>query len=341
MKKVSIVTPCYNVEKYITQFLDCIINQTIGINNIELILIDDASTDSTPDIIRNYERLYPDTIIAIFNDTNLKQGTCRNIALDNYVSSEYFCFIDSDDIVPLYYLEYLYNIAQDNLADVIQLKFSYDLAGIPESKNMLTYNTFICDNEEKRKQLIIGNDYLNESCTCKFILKSYYDKYHFHFAEGVAYEEPLFTHPIKHTANIICRINEPLYYYRRNPDGTMLSYMQNYDTIYQHMFVQLETFNYVKNNIGIDKYIHEMELYFLHSFCYETISFLNTRHMPVTIELFRYMCSVTNMIIPDISSNPYFGVKGTYSNKAIADYINQYNQGADINEILNELKNIF
>ena len=45
-------------------------------------------------------------IIAIFNKENLKQGTCRNIALDYYASGEYFCFIDSDDIVPPYYLEY-------------------------------------------------------------------------------------------------------------------------------------------------------------------------------------------------------------------------------------------
>lgn len=340
MRKFSVITPCYNVEQYIKQFLDCIVNQTIGIENIELILIDDCSTDSTSDIIREYEQKYPDTIIAIFNEKNVKQGTCRNIALDNYVTGDYFCFIDSDDIVPPYYLEYLYNTATYCHADVIQLNFSYNLADIPESPELLTYDTYICDTTDKRRQLIIGADYLNESCTCKFILKSYYDRYHFHFAEGVAYEEPLFTHPIKHTADVICRINEPLYYYRYNPNGTIISYMQNYDTIYQHMLVQLETFNYVKNNLANDKYIHEMELYFIHSFCYETIMFLNTRHMPVTTELFRYMCSVTNMIIPDIPSNPYFGINGTYSYKAVADYIDAYNHGADINEIINQLKEI-
>lgn len=58
-------------------------------------------------------------IIAIFNKENLKQGTCRNIALDYYASGEYFCFIDRDDIVPPYYLEYLYNTAIHNHTDVI------------------------------------------------------------------------------------------------------------------------------------------------------------------------------------------------------------------------------
>ena len=338
MKKISVITPCYNVEQYIKTFLDCIINQTIGVNNIELILIDDASTDHTPDIIKTCEQKYPDMIIAIFNKENLKQGTCRNIALDYYASGEYFCFIDSDDIVPPYYLEYLYNTAIHNHTDVIQLNFSYDINNIPVSSDALTYNTFICDTVEKRKQLIIGHEYLDESCTCKFILKSYYDQYHFHFAEGVAYEEPLFTHPIKHTAHIICKINEPLYYYRQNPNGTMLSYMHNYDTIYQHMLVQLETFNYVKNNFNTNDCHYEMELYFLHSFCYETILFLNIRRLPITAELFRYMCSVTKMIIPDLLSNPYFGTNGAYQHKIIADYINEYNNGSDIDCIISKLK---
>jgi len=59
MRKISVITPCYNVEQYIKQFLDCIVNQTIGIENIELILIDDCSTDSTSDIIREYEQNIP------------------------------------------------------------------------------------------------------------------------------------------------------------------------------------------------------------------------------------------------------------------------------------------
>ncbi len=118
----------------------------------------------------------------------------------------------------------------------------------------------------------------------------------------------------------------------------MLSYMKNYDTIYQHMLVQLETFNYVKNNFNTNDYQYEMELYFLHSFCYETILFLNIRRLPITAELFRYMCSVNNMIIPDLLSNPYFGTSGTYQHKIIADYINEYNNGVDIDFIITELK---
>lgn len=317
--------------------MDSILNQTIGTDNIELILIDDASTDSTAGIIREYEQKYPDMIIAMFNETNLKQGTCRNIALDNYMSGEYFCFVDSDDTIPPYYLEYLYNIAKNNHTDVIQLNYTSNIELIKSSPDELTYDTFICDTDEKRRQLILGYEILNESCVCKFISKDYYDKYHFHFACGVAYEEPLFTHPIKHTANIICRINEPIYYYRPNPSGTMLAYMQQYNTICQHMLVQLETYNYIKEHMDIDKYRYEMELYFIHSFFYETIAFLNARNMPLTAELFRYMCSITNQIIPALLSNPYLGSNGTYEHKIVADYIDAYNHGADTDDIIIKL----
>lgn len=280
-EKVSVITPCYNVEEYIKTFLDSIVNQTIGTDNIELILIDDSSTDNTPEIIREYEQNYPDMILAIFNEVNIKQGTCRNIALDNYVSGEYFCFIDSDDAVPPYYLEYLYNTARLNNADVIQLKSSSDTNDIAASPAMLTYDTFICDTTDKRKDFLLNPAIMTESCLCKFINKNYYDHYHFHFAEGVAYEEPLFTHPIKHTAKIICRINEPIYYYRINPNGTMQEYMQRYDTICQHMLVQLETYNYVKEHLDIDTFLYEMQLYFVHTFSMKQLFFL----MPVKCHL--------------------------------------------------------
>ena len=174
MKKVSVITPCYNVEEYIKTFLDSIVNQTIGTDNIELILIDDSSTDNTPEIIREYEQNYPDMILAIFNEVNIKQGTCRNIALDNYVSGEYFCFIDSDDAVPPYYLEYLYNTARLNNADVIQLKSSSDTNDIAASPAMLTYDTFICDTTDKRKDFLLNPAIMTESCLCKFIKKNHY-----------------------------------------------------------------------------------------------------------------------------------------------------------------------
>lgn len=70
MRLVSIIVPCYNVEKYVRRCIDSIINQTIDFDNIELILVDDSSADRTLEILHEYEQLYSDNIIVIECEKN-------------------------------------------------------------------------------------------------------------------------------------------------------------------------------------------------------------------------------------------------------------------------------
>lgn len=83
MKKVSVIVPCYNVANYIDKCMEHLLNQTIGPDHLEIILIDDASTDSgaTWNAIMKYEQQFPDTIIAIPLEQNMRQGGARNIGL--------------------------------------------------------------------------------------------------------------------------------------------------------------------------------------------------------------------------------------------------------------------
>lgn len=76
MKKVSVVVPCYNAAKYLRKCVEYLLHQTIGIENIEIILVNDASTDDgeTWELITEYEIRYPDTIIAVCLEQNLRQG---------------------------------------------------------------------------------------------------------------------------------------------------------------------------------------------------------------------------------------------------------------------------
>ena len=73
MKKVSIVVPCYNTAAYLARCMEHIIRQTIGLENIEIILVDDASTDNgaTLQMIMEYEQKYPETVIAVPLEQNL------------------------------------------------------------------------------------------------------------------------------------------------------------------------------------------------------------------------------------------------------------------------------
>jgi len=97
---VSLISPCYNGESYITRFLDSILNQTYP--NLELLIINDGSTDRTEEIILNYESdfiLKGYTLIYIYQD-NAGQSAAINKALPIF-KGKYLSWVDSDDYLPV------------------------------------------------------------------------------------------------------------------------------------------------------------------------------------------------------------------------------------------------
>jgi glycosyltransferase involved in cell wall biosynthesis len=94
--KVSVIIPCYNVEKYIERCLESLERQTIGIGHMEIICVDDASSDGTEDILRSWEKKYPGSIKVVLSERNNRQGAARNIGMQ-YASGDWVSFVDSDD----------------------------------------------------------------------------------------------------------------------------------------------------------------------------------------------------------------------------------------------------
>ena len=93
---ISIIVPIYNVEKYLSKCIDSIINQTL--ENIEIILVNDGSTDSCAEIIESYAN--KDNRIKVIHKKNGGQSSARNMGLD-IAKGEYIGFVDSDDYVSL------------------------------------------------------------------------------------------------------------------------------------------------------------------------------------------------------------------------------------------------
>lgn len=108
--KISVIIPIHNNEKHLNNAIDSVIHQTIGFENIELILIDDVSTDSSLDIINHYSQY--DNCKAIFLKENLRPGFARNVGIKNS-SGEYLMFLDADDEYSLDVCETLYNMIKD------------------------------------------------------------------------------------------------------------------------------------------------------------------------------------------------------------------------------------
>ena len=118
--KVSILVPCYNVGKYLPQCLDSIVNQTL--KDIEIIVINDGSTDSTLDIIKQYAK--NDKRIKIIDKENEGYGKSMNRGLDA-ATGEYVGIVESDDWVEPDAFEYLYKAAKKNKADMVKAEFVF------------------------------------------------------------------------------------------------------------------------------------------------------------------------------------------------------------------------
>lgn len=110
---ISIIVPIYNVEKYLRQCLDSIMNQTY--RNFECLLINDGSPDNSADICREY--VSKDSRFRYFEKENGGISSARNLGIE-HSKGEYITFIDSDDWVDSDYLEVLYNSLVDERADI-------------------------------------------------------------------------------------------------------------------------------------------------------------------------------------------------------------------------------
>ncbi len=142
MYKISVIIPVYNAEKYLKRAIDSVIRQSIGFENIEIVIVDDASTDNSKQIIEEYATKYPN-IKAIFLEQN--SGTPakpRNVGIEN-AAGEYIMTLDSDDEFFENACELLYDEAIATDFDMVCGYYSiYDEKGnlcIPIS---LPYNEF-------------------------------------------------------------------------------------------------------------------------------------------------------------------------------------------------------
>ena len=113
MIKVSVIIPVFNVEKYLNQCLDSVCAQTL--KDIEIICINDGSTDNSYNLLCEYAKL--DSRIIIINQSNKGVSSARNAGV-KLARGEFLCFIDSDDYVDSDYLEKLYQSAVTNNCEI-------------------------------------------------------------------------------------------------------------------------------------------------------------------------------------------------------------------------------
>lgn len=117
-KKVTVVMATYNAEDFITKSIESVVNQSLGFKNIQLIVVDDCSTDHTPEIIEEYANKYKNICFVALDKNSGSPGLPRNIGIE-LANTKYITFLDADDWLDKSGIEALYNILEDSDDDYV------------------------------------------------------------------------------------------------------------------------------------------------------------------------------------------------------------------------------
>ena len=206
-KKVSIIVPLYNVEKYIAQCIESILNQHF--KNFELIIINDGSSDSSVDIVQQYVK--KDTRIILINQENSGVSATRNNGLRR-ATGKYVVFIDADDFVAPDFLDYMLELSDQYDSDFCfsQNAFTKIDEEQIESDDIHTLSSDQAIALLLSPRVIVG-------CWNKIYRRSFLVENDLHFSTSLFYGEGLnFITRVADKANSICVGDRKVYYYRRN-----------------------------------------------------------------------------------------------------------------------------
>ena len=224
MSKISVIIPVYNVEKYLDECLNSIINQTL--QDLEIICINDGSIDNSSVILNKHKM--QDSRIVIINQNNKGQASARNVGL-HHASGEYVYFMDGDDILELNALDKAYQTVKENDLEIVY----FDARCIYENEKlraMFIINESYYIRKEKYNNVFTGkelfylmkknNDYCVSPCM-QLVKLTYLTDNNIYFPEGIYHEDVLFNFICMLQSNKIKHIPEKLFIRRIREESTV------------------------------------------------------------------------------------------------------------------------
>lgn len=238
---ISVIMPAYNVEKYIESAIRSVWSQII--EDWELIIINDGSTDTTLDVIKKWN---VDDRIRVISIENKGVSAARNIGLRES-RGKYVCFVDSDDMLDVCYLEHMVMALQEHSECRVAVCKRKNIA---EQDYTIQANNQIEFQVEKRESIVVLRDMLYRNISIGIwnllIERKIFEEFYLEFAEGYSYSEDL-----ELVWKIICNcsevviLQEQLYLYRQRSTSAMQQFsVKRYDG-YQ-LFLRLE--EYISSN---------------------------------------------------------------------------------------------
>lgn len=259
---ISIIVPVYNTEKYLNRCIDSLINQTY--KNIEILLINDGSTDNSKQICEEYATNKPN--VYLYTKQNGGLSDARNFGIKK-ANGSYIMFIDSDDFIAATMVQALYNDLKCNNADISSVdvfKFYDDDKVFPSEHN--TSETITLDREKAITSILDNTIVHNYACNKLYDIKLFEN---IQFPNGYVMEDLAIAYLLIETANKITYNPAQLYYYYQRRDSILHS--PNPKFYKDKFYLAKRRFLYIKGK---------------YPYCIENDRFM----LSVIIECFPYVC---------------------------------------------------
>lgn len=304
MTEISVIVPCYNAEKYIDKCMESLVNQTIGLNKLELILVNDASTDQTLEKLKEWEAKYPKSVIVITYEENLRQGGARNVGMQ-YATGKYIGFVDADDWIESDMYASLISPTKVYEYDVIRGKYIFETSEVVKKEQKLAER---CDIEYKFEKKN-GNCVVDVTKTGnvgqygiipagiyrrKMILE-----HELWYPEKVAYEDNYWSAVFRLYTGSLYIVDKVVYHYVYHNTSTTNS-MQTHHL--ERLQIEVAILEAYKNRGAFEVYHDKLEMEFIQRYYLNTMYIILTR-FNVIPDVFEKMRETIYYYFPHFDQN--------------------------------------
>lgn len=249
--KLSIIVPVYNVENYLGECLDSLVSQKCG--EMEIICVNDGSTDGSVDILKKYNKRYP--ILKLVSKANGGLSSARNAGMEK-AKGKYVVFVDSDDLwTDGDVASYIVNAMEKEKLDMLMfgIEAFYETKELEKrlgrSKDYYHYQKsygLFKHGYEMLQALRQGHDYLSSACI-KVIKREVLDKNNLKFYEGITHEDELFSFLLFMNVGL-CRHVDKIFYLRRYRDGSIMTQKTSFKNLYGYFVAWRESLAWLRDN---------------------------------------------------------------------------------------------
>lgn len=318
MEKVSVVIPCYNAENYINRCLESLEAQTYGIKNMEIILVDDASTDGTCGRLLRFEEKYPENVLVISCEENAGPGAARNTGMQ-YATGEYIAFADADDVLDAQMFKRMCEAMRQYDVDIAECSYKTFSDGKKLFAEKRGSDVLMqLETPADRGRFIINS--FRTAVWGRLYKKSFLEENALFFPENIVYGEDNFFSGL---AMLLCtscyHIGDTLYYYYQNAEGLIRKRNDNGRirqlTEIMKMYLQeLDARGFLDGAMA--GYEVEFEWYMIYKYFMDPVSFVISRQIPDWKEQVGFFKEELLQFFPDACYNVYLN-----RDKRWADYV--------------------